>query len=223
MKRWVAPVVTALIVGGVALILVFNLEPASNYTSGGGSSVARRNSPAKEQGASPAYQRGGFREYPIGDEVSAHGLRVAAVWLPPIHMAGMPPGAPMDLIHLEADVKGDEANRNGFAKGQIVPYLKISYRLEPATGGPAVEGTLYPMVAYDGFHYGANIAAPRPGKYKLTYIINPPSEELGRHDDPVTGVDPWWPAFQAAFEWEFEGLPRASTTKTSTRSTAFPP
>ena len=69
-----------------------------------------------------------------------------------------------DLIHLEADVQATEGNPNGFAKDEFVPYLKISYTISPAGGGPPVhQGELIPMVARDGLHYGANIAMPGPG------------------------------------------------------------
>jgi uncharacterized protein involved in high-affinity Fe2+ transport len=111
-----------------------------------------------------------FREYPIGEEVvrDRDGLRVAAVWLPPVQMDGQAGGA-SDLIHLEADVKATENNPNGFAFGEFVPYLEITYTIAPAGGGPAVQsGTLKPMIATDGLHYGASVAMPRAGPYRLT-------------------------------------------------------
>ena len=63
-----------------------------------------------------------------------------------------------------------------------------------------------PMVARDGLHYGASIAMPRAGRYKLTYTIEPPTA-AGRHSDPATGVDPWWKPFEVSFDWDYPGLP----------------
>jgi periplasmic iron binding protein len=65
------------------------------------------------------------------------------------------------------------------------------------------------MVARDGLHYGASIAMPTPGSYRLTYRLAPPSAGgLGRHSDPVTGVAPWWQPFEVAYDWDYPGPPR---------------
>ena len=65
-----------------------------------------------------------------------------------------------------------------------------------------------PMVARDGLHYGASIAMPKAGAYRLTYHIEPPSAGgLGRHSDPVTGVAPWWEPFEVSFDWDYPGPP----------------
>ena len=69
-------------------------------------------------------------------------------------------------------------------------------------------GTMMPMVARDGLHYGASIAMPRAGHYTLTYRIDPPSAGgLGRHADPATGVAPWWEPFEVSFDWDYPGPP----------------
>jgi uncharacterized protein involved in high-affinity Fe2+ transport len=132
-------------------------------------------------------------------------MTVAAVWLPSVGMAGMPEPS-SDVIHLEADVRATADNPNGFAKDEFVPYLKIRYDLiDPASGKPLQSGDLMPMVAADGLHYGANIARPAPGTYRLSYKIEPPSAGgLGRHSDPATGVAPWWEPFEASFEWTMD-------------------
>lgn len=108
-----------------------------------------------------------------------------------------------DLIHLEADVKATEGNPNGFALGEFVPYLKITYTITTSDGVMIDKGLLRPMIASDGLHYGANIAMPKPGNFRLTYTIEPPSTGgLGRHSDKATGVAPWWQTFDAVFVWE---------------------
>ena len=65
-----------------------------------------------------------------------------------------------------------------------------------------------PMVARDGWHYGASIPMPRAGRYKLTYAIEPPTA-AGRHSDAATGVDPWWKPFEVSFDWDYRGESRS--------------
>jgi uncharacterized protein involved in high-affinity Fe2+ transport len=155
-----------------------------------------------------------FREYPIGDEVEreAEHLRVAAVWLPPVtmdHDCGPPPGP--NVVHLECDIHATRGNTNGFAVGDWIPYLTVKYRLEPvgaADASSTLEGKLMPMVAKDGPHYGATIALPGTGSYKLTFQFDPPSTNgFGRHTDAITGVADWWKPFDATYAWDYKGLP----------------
>ncbi len=204
-RQWARPFITALIVGGVALIVVLNLDlrPPSSTPAPQKPPTVDANSPPAARVALPA----GFREYPIGDEMVKNAMQVAAVWLPSVRMEGMEGLSDPDVIHLEADVRATEGNPNGFAKDEFVPYLKIAYTISQAGRGPPVhQGELMPMVARDGLHYGANIAMPRAGSYRLTYQVAPPSAGgLGRHSDPATGVAPWWPPFEATFDWDYPG------------------
>jgi uncharacterized protein involved in high-affinity Fe2+ transport len=205
LRRWAGPLVTLLIVGGVALILALNLN--LNATPPGQSTSPETLAPAP---VSPAIKPAGFREYPIGDEVLRDHMRIAAVWLPPIAMEGMPAmSAGGDVIHLEADIHATEGNPHGFAKDEFVPYLKIRYAVTPAGGGAAIhQGELLPMVARDGLHYGASLAMPKAGAYRLTYNVEPPSAGgLGRHSDPITGVARWWEPFEVSFDWDYPGPP----------------
>lgn len=199
LKRWAGPLVATLILGGIALILLLNLE------TGPSPSLPAQPSPvAPTPTPTPP---AAFREYPIGEEVrdDARRLRIAAVWLPSVQWDGQRIVAGTDVIHLEADVKATQGNPNGFFEGEFIPYLKIAYTIEPAAGGPATSGELMPMVAKDGFHYGATLSMPGPGKYRLTYRIQPPSAGgLGRHSDPVSGVAPWWGPFSATYDWDYE-------------------
>jgi periplasmic iron binding protein len=219
LKRWAGPLVTLLIVGGVALIVALNLNlnlkpmPArqSSATSTSTSSTTPESDPpASVSSASASASTPTFREYPIGDEVLKDHMRIAAVWLPPIAMEGMPAmSAGGDVIHLEADIHATEGNPNGFARDEFVPYLKIHYAITPADGGAAIhQGEMLPMIARDGLHYGASITMPKSGDYRLTYHVEPPSAGgLGRHSDPATGVAPWWKPFEVAFEWDYPGPP----------------
>jgi periplasmic iron binding protein len=199
LRRWAGPLVALLIVGGVAAVLLTNLE-TRRVSYRPPASV-----PAAGSGGAPQIPVGGF-EHPIGDPQERNHMRIAAVWLPSVAVEGMPdmPGA--DLIHLEADVHATEGNPNGFAKDEFVPYLKIAYEIIPRAGGPAISGEMVPMVARDGLHYGANVSLPHRGAYSLIYRVRPPSEGgLGRHLDVVMGVAAWWAPFEVSFEWDYAG------------------
>lgn len=199
---------------GIAVLVFLGLNlnlkgPTAPNSSTTAANEKAQGTPAVEPGGEkPA----GFREYPIGDEVVRNEIRIAAVWLPPVQMEGMP-DAPSDLIHVEADVHATEGNRNGFAKDEFVPYLKVSYEVhradDPAAKAPLASGPMIPMVARDSLHYGANISMPDAGSYKLIYRIEPPSAGgLGRHADAATGVAPWWKPFDVSFDWDYAGLPK---------------
>lgn len=146
----------------------------------------------------------GFREYPIG-EAEQNSMRIAAVWLPPVIMEGQDPLTGQDVIHLEADVAATRGNANGFGLGEWVPYLRIRYEIKDSAGKLVRNGLFQPMVAADGPHYGTTMEMPGPGKYKLTYFLEPPSVSgFGRHCDKVTGVAPWWSAFQVEYDWDYK-------------------
>ena len=186
-NRWVGPLVTLLILSGVGVILLVNLQtpPSSNPVHPAPSIVAGPN-------VLPAPRPEGIVEHPIGEEVLKNHMRISAVWLPPIQMDGSVSPADSDIIHVEADVKATEGNPNGFAKDEFVPYMKVTYEITPAGGGKRIDqGELIPMVASDGLHYGASIVMPKAGEYRLTFSFQPPSVGgLGRHSDPATGVAP---------------------------------
>jgi uncharacterized protein involved in high-affinity Fe2+ transport len=209
-EKTMGRLVMALVGIAVLVFLGFNLNlKGRNGSEGPATPAGGQETPAANPGTEkPA----GFREYPIGDEVVRNEVRIAAVWLPPVQMEGMPE-ASSDLIHLEADIHATEGNRNGFAKDEFVPYLRVSYQVrrvgDPADAAPLASGPMIPMVARDGLHYGANVAMPRAGSYQLTYRIEPPSAGgLGRHADAATGVAPWWKPFDVSFDWDYAGPPK---------------
>jgi uncharacterized protein involved in high-affinity Fe2+ transport len=205
--------VVALILAGVLAVLLLNVNWKGRVTTPAvGASAAGRAvpSPPAVTSSSAPRQPAGFREYPIGEEVERNQMRIAAVWLPPVQMEGMNDPGSSSMIHLEADIHATEGNRNGCAKDEFVPWLTINYTI--ASVGPEgksiepIRGTMSPMIARDGWHYGASIEL-KPGHYKVTYAIEPP--KVGRHVDPVTGVAPWWKPFEVSFDWDFPGLPVA--------------
>ncbi|WP_435016604.1 iron transporter [Tundrisphaera sp. TA3] len=203
-QSWKGPLIAGTMILGIVAILIANFQ--SGPRPGPGTDKPAASPGAVAEPAQGTAVSKGAREYPIGDEVIKNHIQVVAVWLDAVAMEGMSSSGGPGLIHLEADIRATEDNPNGFAKDEFVPYLKVRYSLIPAKGDtPTVTGELLPMVAWDGLHYGANIAMPRPGQYKLVYDIEPPSANgLGRHSDPATGVAPWWAPFQVTFDWQVD-------------------
>ena len=147
------------------------------------------------------------KEYPIGKPVDAAGMEIGAVYLQPIMMdppAIMAPAAKTD-IHLEADIHALANNPNGFAEGDWMPYLQITYKLTKE-GGKTISGKLMPMVASDGPHYGDNVKLDGVGKYHLTFTVEPPGPEFGRHVDKETGVAPWFKPLTTSYDFVFAGV-----------------
>src|SRR6266568_1366693 len=116
------------------------------------------------------------KEVPVGKPQAVGGMEIAAVYLQPIEMepAGMMRDAKDSDVHLEADIKADKENPNGFARGDWIPYLGVTYVLTKDGGTETRSGDFMPMVANDGPHYGDNVKMMGPGKYVLKLKISPP-------------------------------------------------
>ena len=156
-----------------------------------------------------AHGQASAAEYPAGDPVTASGMEIGAVYLQPIEMepAGMMKPAAESDIHLEADIHATQDNSNGFAEGDWIPDLTISYDLVSEDGSFKASGDFMPMVASDGPHYGDNVKLGGEGKYKLTLHIAPPGEHahFGRHVDKETGVAAWFAPFDTTYEFVYAG------------------
>jgi uncharacterized protein involved in high-affinity Fe2+ transport len=154
------------------------------------------------------------KEYPIGkvQKLEAAGLEVAAVYLQPIEMepAGMMGDAKATDVHLEADIKALKGNKNGYAEGDWVGYLKVNYELTKDGDTETIKGDAMPMVASDGPHYGDNVKLKGPGKYKLKFTVAAPDADphshFGRHVDKETGVAPWFKTFTVEYDFVFAGF-----------------
>lgn len=154
-------------------------------------------------------------EYPIGTPHNLAGMEVAAVYLQPVDMepdGHMKKAADSD-IHLEADIHALANNPNGFAEGMWMPYLLVRYELTRLASGEIIKGDMMPMVASDGPHYGDNVKLKEPGKYRVKFIVYPPSarenltgQSFGRHTDRATGVRPWPKPFEAEWEFTYAGI-----------------
>jgi uncharacterized protein involved in high-affinity Fe2+ transport len=151
-------------------------------------------------------------EYPIGAPQQRYGMEIAAVYLQPVDMEpdGMMKKAAESDIHIEADIRALGNNPNGFEEGAWIPYLTVKYEIEKIGSDWKQSGDFMPMVANDGAHYGDNIKLNGPGKYKVKYTILPPTANpmahFGRHTDRLTGVRPWFKAFEVENEFTFVGI-----------------
>jgi uncharacterized protein involved in high-affinity Fe2+ transport len=173
-------------------------------------------------------------EYPIGKPLNVAGMEINTVYLQPVTMepAGMMRDAKASDIHLEADIHAIAKNPNGYAEGDWIPGLEITYKLQKVGGTKVIEGLLMPMVASDGPHYGDNVKLDGPGKYTLTMVVNAPGTLaefgckmgaggqaagahaahggmgpwcFGRHVDKETGVGPWFKPITKTVEFVFAG------------------
>src|ERR1700679_1596167 len=115
-------------------------------------------------------------EYPIGKQQIQGGMEIGAVYLQPITMEpeGMMRKASDSDVHLEADIHAVKKNPTGFAEGDWMPYLQVTYELTKVGTTQSVKGVLMPMVANDGPHYGDNVKLFGPGKYHVKIIVAPP-------------------------------------------------
>lgn len=152
-------------------------------------------------------------EIEIG-KVEQCGMELAAVYLQPMDMAPQ-----KDLqakgadIHIEADIHALKNNGNGFEEGDWIPYLGIDYTLKNLDNGVSKQGTLVPMVAKDGPHYGLNLAMEKdaskkfnPGNYQLIFHIKSPEQQgLRRHTDHQTGVNQWCDDFSVSYTFKYNG------------------
>ena len=151
------------------------------------------------------------KEIPIGKPQTVAGMEVAAVYLQPIEME--PVGTMRDAnesdVHMEADIKAAMDNKNGFARGDWIPYLGVKYILTKQGETQTRSGDFMPMVANDGPHYGDNVKLMGPGRYKLKLTIAPPGTDphshFGRHVDKETGVGAWFKSFDVEYEFVYAG------------------
>lgn len=150
----------------------------------------------------------GAAEVPVGNPIEINGMNVAAVYLQSVKMAPMLPGLdkPSD-IHLEADIHALRGNEQGFRDEDWIPFLSITYLIEKADSNWKTSGLFLPMCANDGPHYGDNVKLDGPGKYKLTFNIQPPPYAgFVHHVDKETGTKEWWAPFDVSWDFAYVGV-----------------
>ncbi|MFT4110035.1 iron transporter [Propionicimonas sp.] len=157
----------------------------------------------------------GIQEMEVGDsgpQKAGDYLVVSAVYFQAVDLEqgsmAMPAAADSDM-HFEIDVKTTDAAKDiGLEADQFLPYLKITPKLTEKTTGKVVElGTLMPMIASDGPHYGNNISLD-PGTYTVELTIQSPADDFmlhtGKDSSGVKGrfwSDPLKVTFDN-FEWD---------------------
>ena len=164
--------------------------------------------PAPADSAAPAPgEDAGFEEQPLGDEVHVGPLVVGGVYFQPVEMEpemGTP--ASESSMHIEADIAAAVDNQLGFGAGDFVPGLTVDYAIKDKSGNAVQQGTLMPMNASDGPHYGLNLPKLDAGTYDVTFTIKPPSGWL-LHTDKTTGVEGrfWTEPLVAEFpDWQWD-------------------
>ncbi len=134
---------------------------------------------------------GGFQEYPIFEDETVGFMNVSAVYFQPVPMTDGNPIEDYDM-HIEADISANE-NPYGYGVGDWVPYLTVDYKLTNSKGDVAAEGTMMPMSASDGPHYGANIKLSEADTYTVEFQIHSPAEKnYLLHTDAETGPGGSW-------------------------------
>ena len=156
-------------------------------------------------------EEAGFDEYELGveGEQDVGFMTMSMVYFQPVDMA------PADLaaskedsdLHIEVDLTANE-NPYSFPVDGWVPYLSIDYVIKDTEGKEVVTGSMMPMAASDGPHYGNNIALAE-GEYTITLSIKSPAENgYLLHVDDETGVDAkdgfWTEPLEATWTgWKF--------------------
>ncbi|OTA26723.1 amino acid ABC transporter substrate-binding protein [Alloscardovia macacae] len=151
----------------------------------------------------------GFEEFPIGDDKEVGPLNVAMVYFQPVDMepAGMGLSAAESSFHLEADIHALANNDLGYAKGDFVPDLTVSYEIiNKSTNETAASGTFMQMNADDGPHYGGNVKLDQAGSYTVKLSIASPAEKgWALHVDKETGVKGkfWTTPLEVSYDWDY--------------------
>ena len=180
---------------------------SNNSASSSSEKPAGPASASADSGAAAPGEDAGFEEQPLGDDVLVGPLKVGGVYFQPVDMepeVGTP--AADSSMHVEADIHAVKDNNLGFGTGEFVPGLTVDYTIADKSGNVVQQGTLMPMNASDGPHYGLNLPKLDAGTYDVTFTIKPPSGWL-LHTDKATGVEGrfWTEPLVAEFpDWQWD-------------------
>ncbi|MFZ1382659.1 MAG: iron transporter [Scrofimicrobium sp.] len=129
----------------------------------------------------------GINELPVGDSgPQTNGpLTVDLVYFQAVDMEhgsmAMPPASESDM-HFEVDlVTTEEASEWGYEADQFLPYLTVTAVATNQDTGEEIDlGTMMPMIAADGPHYGNNIKLPA-GNYDVKVSVASPADSFMLH------------------------------------------
>ncbi len=155
-----------------------------------GSKKTEQATRGKTEAEAPVPGGKGFKEYPIGEPKEVKGLNVSMVYFQPVEMEPKSgPGPDEADLHLEADIAAAKGNEYGFGVGEFVPNLTVKYEIKKKDTGETIEGSMMPMNASDGAHYGNNVKMLGAGNYEITLMIDAPDKQgYVLHKDEDTGV-----------------------------------
>lgn len=157
----------------------------------------------------------GINELPVGDSgPQTNGpLTIDLVYFQAVDMEhgsmAMPPASQSDM-HFEVDVATtDEAAEWGYGADEFLPYLNISAIVTNKDTGEEIDlGTMMPMIASDGPHYGNNISL-EPGNYDVTVTVQSPADEFMLHTGKDTSAVKgrfWTEPLKFEFKnWQWDG------------------
>ncbi|MGN8158002.1 iron transporter [Salinisphaera sp. SWV1] len=148
-------------------------------------------------------------EHSLGKPLVTDGLIIHPVYLQAVDMAPVVPGLNSSQadVHLEADIHAGAHEKHGFDPGAWIPYLTVSYEITKKGSDWSTVGTMIPMVANDGPHYGSNVKLDGPGKYTAHFkILPPPYQGFFRHTTRDTGVPKWWSPITHAWQFTYVGV-----------------
>ena len=157
----------------------------------------------------------GINELPVGDSgPQTNGpLTIDLVYFQAVDMEhgsmSMPPASESDM-HFEVDVATtDEAAEWGYEADQFLPYLQIKAVVTNTDTGEETDlGTMMPMIASDGPHYGNNISLA-PGNYDVLISVASPADDFMLHTGKdSSGVEGrfWTEPLTFEFQnWQWDG------------------
>jgi periplasmic iron binding protein len=167
--------------------------------------------PGEEQSAGLRPGEAGFEEFPLGDEVEVEGMEIAGVYFQAVDVEPREKGglsSDKADIHIEADISAGKNNKLGFGFGDFIPYLQVDYKIKNLGTGDEQTGTMMPMNASDGAHYGANVKMGGAGQYEVTYIVHSAEKmDYLLHVDEETGVPGRFWKKPIEVSWEFNYVP----------------
>ena len=124
------------------------------------------------------------KEFYVGEPIVANNMQIVPHYLLGIEMSAMPKGTAMgqDAVHLEVDVHATKDEKHGFADGEWIPYLTISYTIEKVGTKFKQTGKLLPMTAGDGAAFQGRVPSPRRQSDRGTGLV---AAILGNLDVPL--------------------------------------
>ena len=140
-----------------------------------------------------AEDEAGFDEFELGveGEQEVGFMTMSMVYFQPVDMAPVESATPREGsdLHIEVDLTANE-NPYSFPVDGWVPYLSIDYVINDAeTGAEVLTGSMMPMAASDGPHYGANIKMDGDGMYTVTFTVKFPDSSTYLIHTDETGPD----------------------------------